>query len=833
MYFSISNILEPSYLYKYTHSSIQFLISTEEKNKNINISIMVVNMKALLLSSLLLATITSLAFAYESEGRGQDRELKRELEQCQQHCQTEHRGQRQQQQCQRGCETRYEERQQQQQEEQRQQRERRGERDEEEFNPQEPQQQLQRCRQTCSQRYQGAGQEKQLCDRRCQQVYEQQRKQQGDDEEFNPQEPEKRLQRCQQTCSQSHQGVQEQQRCQRMCQERYEQEQRGGRRGGRDDEEEDLNPEEPRQRLQRCQQTCSQSQQGGQEQERCQRMCQERYEQEQRQRQRDGRRGGRDEDIDEVNPEEPRERLQRCRQTCSQSHQGGEEQQRCQRMCQKRYEQEQRESRRDEVNDHHREDPQRRLQRCREDCGAKSRDQRQVQQCQLRCQQQYEEERQRQQERDGVYDVEMDREREQRESRNNPYHFQSQRLQSRFRTDEGQVKVLEKFSQRSELLRGLENYRLAVLEAQPSTFVAPHHCDADSVLVVTKGKGTINVVRQNNKESHSIERADVIVVPAGSTVYMTNQDNKESLQIVKLITSINIPGQFEELFPGGSSENPQSYFSAFSNNILRPSLSATEEQIEKLTGEQRQGQRQGQREGFIKRASQEQLKALSQHATSPRRRGHESSGPVISLQNQSPRYSNTHGKFYEVTPEQNKQLKDMDVLVSWCELNQGTIMVPHYNSKTTVLVMVVEGTGRMEMACPHLSRQSQRRGEQEEESQSGKIERVTAQLSPGDVFIIPAGHPVAVVANSNQKLRTVGFGVNARNNERNFIAGKDNIIKQLEKEAQELAFNMQGSEVEQIFNQPKLSYFVPQQQQEEGRGQSHPLSSILNLAGFA
>lgn len=97
-------------------------------------------------------------------------------------------------------------------------------------------------------------------------------------------------------------------------------------------------------------------------------------------------------------------------------------------------------------------------------------------------------------------------------------------------------------------------------------------------------------------------------------------------------------------------------------------------------------------------------------------------------------------------------------------------MVPHYNSKTTILAVVLEGTGRMEMAAPHLSRQSQQR-EQEEESQSGQLERVTAQLSPGDVFIIPAGHPIAIVASGSQNLRMVGFGVNARNNERNFIAG--------------------------------------------------------------
>lgn len=91
--------------------------------------------------------------------------------------------------------------------------------------------------------------------------------------------------------------------------------------------------------------------------------------------------------------------------------------------------------------------------------------------------------------------------------------------------------------------------------------------------------------------------------------------------------------------------------------------------------------------------------------------------------------------------------------------------------------MVVEGEGRMEMACPHLARQKRQQwGREEEEKErqtsTGQYQKVTSHLSAGDVFIIPAGHPISVVASSNQNLRMVGFGVNARNNERTFIAGK-------------------------------------------------------------
>lgn len=94
--------------------------------------------------------------------------------------------------------------------------------------------------------------------------------------------------------------------------------------------------------------------------------------------------------------------------------------------------------------------------------------------------------------------------------------------------------------------------------------------------------------------------------------------------------------------------------------------------------------------------------------------------------------------------------------------------------------MVVEGTGRFEMACPHLGTQSQRQGsrggrrEQESEEQEGgdvHYQKVRGTLSAGDVLVVPAGHPITFIATGGSNLRIVGFGVNAHNNRKNFLAG--------------------------------------------------------------
>ncbi|KAJ4822089.1 hypothetical protein Tsubulata_041574, partial [Turnera subulata] len=145
--------------------------------------------------------------------------------------------------------------------------------------------------------------------------------------------------------------------------------------------------------------------------------------------------------------------------------------------------------------------------------------------------------------------------------------------------------------------------------------------------------------------------------------------------------------------------------------------------------------------------------------------------------------------------------------------------------------------------CPHVSSQSQeeeyerrrgpsgRRGEQEETS---RFEKITSHLSPGDVFIIPAGHPVALLASENNNLRTLGFGINARFNQRNFLAGKNNIMNEVEREAKELAFNVPGEQVEKIFKNQKESHFVagPRQRQGEKQGRGHPLETVLDLPGL-
>lgn len=73
--------------------------------------------------------------------------------------------------------------------------------------------------------------------------------------------------------------------------------------------------------------------------------------------------------------------------------------------------------------------------------------------------------------------------------------------------------------------------------------------------------------------------------------------------------------------------------------------------------------------------------------------------------------------------------------------------------------MVSEGEANIELLGLREQQQEERR----------EVQKYRAELSEDDVFIIPAAYPVAINATSN--LNFIAFGINAENNQRNFLAG--------------------------------------------------------------
>uniref|UniRef100_A0ACD6A8Q8 Uncharacterized protein n=1 Tax=Avena sativa TaxID=4498 RepID=A0ACD6A8Q8_AVESA len=300
-----------------------------------------------------------------------------------------------------------------------------------------------------------------------------------------------------------------------------------------------------------------------------------------------------------------------------------------------------------------------------------------------------------------------------------PFHFGEESFRHWTRTRHGQFKVLERFDH--ELLRGsVGDYRVACLEAAPRAFLQPSHYDADEVFYVKEGEGVLVLLRKGKRESFCVREGDVMVIPAGTIVYSANTHSSRWLRVVMLLNPVSTPGRFEEFFPVGG-ENPESFFSAFSDEVLQAAFNTRREELGRVFERQSKGE--------IWQASEEQIRELSRSCSRGGRGcggGSGSSSEEIkptSLPSQKPRYSNNHGRLHMITGNECRHLRDLDMEVGIANITRGSMMAPKYSTRATKIAVVVEGCGYFEMACPHKSgsgRSSERRERGEGEHGRGR-----------------------------------------------------------------------------------------------------------------
>ncbi|CAK8564940.1 unnamed protein product [Lathyrus sativus] len=428
----------------------------------------------------------------------------------------------------------------------------------------------------------------------------------------------------------------------------------------------------------------------------------------------------------------------------------------------------------------------------------------------------------------------------------NPFIFESNRFQTLFENENGHIRLLQKFDQRSKIFENLQNYRLLEYKSKPHTIFLPQYTDVDFILVVLSGKAILTVLKPDDRNSFNLERGDTIKLSAGTIAYLVNRDDDEDLRVLDLAIPVNRPGQVQSFLLSGN-QYQQSILSGFSNNVLEASFNTGYKEIEKILLEEqeketqhrrslRDKRQQSQEEAVIVKLSREQIEELSKNAKSSSKQSVSFESEPFNLRSRNPIYSNKFGKFFEITPEKNPQLQDLDILVNSVEIKEGSLLLPHYNSRAIVIITVNEGKGDLELVAQRNENRHGQRKEDDEEEKKGEeeinteVQNYKAKLSPGDVVVIPAGHPVAIKASSN--LNLLGFGINAKNNQRNFLAGKEeNVISQIQRPVKELTFPGSAQEVDRLLENQKQSYFVnsqPQQREIGSHETRNRLSSILD-----
>ncbi|KAK7394848.1 hypothetical protein VNO78_15389 [Psophocarpus tetragonolobus] len=406
---------------------------------------------------------------------------------------------------------------------------------------------------------------------------------------------------------------------------------------------------------------------------------------------------------------------------------------------------------------------------------------------------------------------------EEEQSSNNPFYISSDRLQTLFHNQYGQIRLLNSLHQRSNLLENLRDYALLEFKSKPNTLLLPHHLDAHFILLVLSGRAVVTLVNNDERNSYILEKDDALGIPAGTTYYVVNPDDNQNLRLIKLAIPVNKPGQIQQFFLS-STQYQQSYLQGFSNNILEASYNTELKEIKRvLFGEERQ-----ELEGVIVQLSKEQIRELSRNAKPSS--SISSKDEPFNLKSRNPIYSNNFGKLFEVTPEKNPQLRQLNILLGSLYLNKGALMLPHYNSKAILILVVNEGKAKVESV-------GQREKEKQQQEKTREVQRYRAELSEDDIYLVPAAYPIALNATSN--LNILAIGINAENNQRNFLAGeKDNVISHIHKPVIELAFPGPAQEVEKLIKNTRESYFADAQSQqrqdeERKRARSDRFASIL------
>ncbi|KAH9620945.1 hypothetical protein KSS87_015407 [Heliosperma pusillum] len=258
------------------------------------------------------------------------------------------------------------------------------------------------------------------------------------------------------------------------------------------------------------------------------------------------------------------------------------------------------------------------------------------------------------------------------------------------------------------------------------------------------GKGTISLVFEKKRESFNIEKGHLMVIPAGVTFYIINRDDTHKLVLSMFVSSIANPGDFVPFF-GAGGQDPESFLFAFSTEVLEAAYNAS---IKTL-----QGTFSGK--GVIVKASKEQIKALAAEEVTE-----SNFGPCQILSYL--RESNECGRLFMVDYCEYKKLQDFNMFISFCNLEPGCMNSPFISSRATKIIMVVKGRGRVEMAVS-------RNGEKG--STGTQYKKISSELKPGVVFVIPPGHPMVLMASQDEVLETICYEVNAKGNQKFSLAG--------------------------------------------------------------
>ncbi|KAG2319161.1 hypothetical protein Bca4012_054585 [Brassica carinata] len=143
-----------------------------------------------------------------------------------------------------------------------------------------------------------------------------------------------------------------------------------------------------------------------------------------------------------------------------------------------------------------------------------------------------------------------------------------------------------------------------------------------------------------------------------------------------------------------------------------------------------------------------------------------------------PDFQSPNGQTITINREDLKVLQGSMVGVSMVNLTQGSMMGPHWNPWACEISVVVRGSGMVRVLRNSISRSS------------AECKNMRFKVEKGDIFAVPRLHPMTQMSFLNDSLVFVGFTTSAKNNEPQFLAGKNSALWALDREVLAATFNV-------------------------------------------
>ncbi|KAH0854897.1 LOW QUALITY PROTEIN: hypothetical protein HID58_031339, partial [Brassica napus] len=141
-----------------------------------------------------------------------------------------------------------------------------------------------------------------------------------------------------------------------------------------------------------------------------------------------------------------------------------------------------------------------------------------------------------------------------------------------------------------------------------------------------------------------------------------------------------------------------------------------------------------------------------------------------------PDFQSPNGQTITINRKDLKVLQGSMVGVSMVNLTQGSMMGPHWNPWACEISVVVRGSGMVRVLRNSISRSSS-------ECKNMRFKRK-------EIFSRSTLHPMAQMSFLNDSLVFVGFTTSAKNNEPQFLAGKNSVLWSLDREVLAASFNV-------------------------------------------